>query len=72
MISHGSAYPHHWPAHPNGRKSSAPIAPERGSGTVLAGSAAPGSAAAPAVTPTDRGQLTAAPWIGLHYETEVA
>lgn len=77
--SHRTAYPHHWPVHPQGMQASAPLAPEGGSGTAgfaVARTAVSGSAVAVAVavavTPSDRGKLTAAPWLGLHYETEGA
>lgn len=55
------SYPHHWPVH--GRETHAP-------GTRHTAAAA--GETLPATSQPSYGELTASPWLGLHYETEGA
>jgi hypothetical protein len=69
MSRRHSAFPHHWPIHVAGTRILGP----QGSGMYgSAGCLVPAAdTGEPPATPRpSTGELTASPWLGLHYDTE--
>jgi hypothetical protein len=59
-----SHYPHHWPVHVAGMQA----LEWKGPGVCPAPASASGEP--PSAAQRSDGELTAAPWLGLHYETD--
>ena len=64
-----SAFPHHWPIHVTGPRTLELQGSSAQRSMLCVAPAARGEVLPAPPRPSD-GQLTASPWLGLHYETE--